>query len=537
MVTDQQSIADKALEVLETQHVAIHVVAYNAGRSIGKVLSRIPHWVAEKLAEIYVIDDCSGDDTIAAATTVSWSRNFAPLRIFKTPFYQGYGGNQKIGFSYAIDREFDIVIHLHGDGKYAPEALPEILAPYADGADAVFGSRFLFGGSPLRDGMPLYKFLGNRFLSALQNVGLGAQLSEWHCGYRSYRTALLKKIPYSNNSSDYDFDTEIIIQVLAAGHKIIEVPVPTYYGKEIRRINAIRCGLKSLGCTLHFCLMKLELFYDPKFDLVPKEDAYRYTRKEAPTTLQHYIRTIANPGKRALDVGGGDGRAIAKDWVARGCHVTCIDQFVPQEGNASEHVRVDLDLPLEHQLFRRDFDTVLAIDVIEHLKRPEDALKDIAQKMTTGGILYASTGNVSFLPLRLLLLLGFFNYGRRGILDHTHARLFTVGSFRRLLHHCGFEVLELHAFGPPIRDLIGNDSFLLRASDTVLFWCARLFPRLFGYQILVVARKTPVLRDLVEETISLASPTDGHPCCSVHDDIPSAGSVASRTSGPAGKPS
>src|SRR5262245_37198196 len=194
-----------ARRTLEQNRVAIFIVAYNAERHIEKVLRRIPAWVAERLAEIFIIDDHSKDNTVAAAQKVDWPQIYAPLRIFRTPYNQGYGGNQRLGYLYAIEQGFDIVILLHGDGQYAPEALPYILAPYAEGADSVFGSRFINPMDAIKGGMPVYKWIGNRILTRMQNLILGAQMSEMHSGYRSYRTSVLRRIPFTSNSLGFDF--------------------------------------------------------------------------------------------------------------------------------------------------------------------------------------------------------------------------------------------------------------------------------------------------------------------------------------------
>src|SRR5215831_6269172 len=126
-----------ARRTLEQNRVAIFIVAYNAEKHIEGVLSRIPSWIAEGVAEVFIIDDHSTDDTVSTVDQVTWPRHYAPLRIFHTHYNQGYGGNQRLGYLYAIDQNFDIVVLLHGDGQYAPEALPYILAPYTDGAAAV----------------------------------------------------------------------------------------------------------------------------------------------------------------------------------------------------------------------------------------------------------------------------------------------------------------------------------------------------------------------------------------------------------------
>ncbi len=191
-----------ATRALEENRVAIFIVSYNAERSIEAVLARIPEWVAKSLAEVFLIDDSSEDSTIQRAATALWAAGRAPLRVFSTPYNQGYGGNQRLGYLYAIARGFDIVVLLHGDGQYAPEYLPEILAEYSrpEGADAVYGSRFLRSRDAIKGRMPLYKFIGNRMLTWLQNKIIGTNLSEMHCGYRSYRTTALLKVPFATNN-------------------------------------------------------------------------------------------------------------------------------------------------------------------------------------------------------------------------------------------------------------------------------------------------------------------------------------------------
>ncbi|WP_295104049.1 glycosyltransferase family 2 protein [uncultured Candidatus Kuenenia sp.] len=270
------NIKQLALEVLQNNRVAVFTVAYNAEQHIEDVLNRIPKWVAEKLAEIYIIDDRSTDDTYSKAQNIQWSGEIAPLRIFQTPYNQGYGGNQKLGYNYAIQRGFDIVVLLHGDGQYAPESLPHILAAYTEKTDAVFGSRFLQRGGALKGRMPLYKWIGNRILTKIQNALLKSQMSEMHSGYRSYRVSALRKIPFNYNSQGFDFDADIIVQFHAAGFKIKEIPIPTYYGDEVCRVNGVAYAWNCIKTLIKYRLMNYEIFYDPKFD-VRADMQYQYT--------------------------------------------------------------------------------------------------------------------------------------------------------------------------------------------------------------------------------------------------------------------
>ncbi|MDQ6808369.1 MAG: bifunctional glycosyltransferase/class I SAM-dependent methyltransferase [Verrucomicrobiota bacterium] len=503
-------IEASARQTLEQNRVAVFVVAYNAERHIERVLRRIPEWVAERLTEIYIIDDHSADTTFSTAQQINWPGNHAPLRIFRTPYNQGYGGNQRLGYLYAIEQNFDIVVLLHGDGQYAPEALPHILAPYASGADAVFGSRFVPPRSALKGGMPLYKWLGNRILTNVQNAILGARMSEMHSGYRSYRTSALRQIPFTLNSLDFDFDADIIVQFVAAGLRIVEVPIPTYYGDEICHVNGLRYAWQCFKTVTKYRLMQYEIFYDPKFD-VKRKTAGHYTAKLAETSVHYYVRhRPVAPGTRLIDVGGGQGEAASRMFAESGVHVTCIDQFADPSDSLIEQHCVDLDQPWAPQFPVGQYDTALALDVIEHLRSPEKSVAEIFKYLKSGGTLYASTGNIAYLPLRMSLLAGWFNYGRKGILDLTHTRLFTTDSFRRLLRNGGFRVDEVIGFGPPIPDLAKSNSKFVKALDAIFHRLARAWPTLFAYQIFAQATRVDSPADLMEQ-IFLRTEPDGLP--------------------------
>ncbi|MFQ5507405.1 MAG: glycosyltransferase family 2 protein, partial [Planctomycetota bacterium] len=226
------------LRVARAQSVAVFVVAYNAEAHIRDTLERIPAELRPLLSSVYVIDDKSSDETTREAERLK--DEIPGLEVYTTPFNQGYGGNQKLGYRYAIERGFDIVVLLHGDGQYAPEALPRMLAPFEDPVtSAVFGSRMMIPGASRKGGMPFYKRVGNRILSYIENKLLGSELSEFHSGYRAYRVAALASIPFSYNTNDFHFDTEIIIQLIGRKQRIVEVPIPTYYGDEICHVNGI----------------------------------------------------------------------------------------------------------------------------------------------------------------------------------------------------------------------------------------------------------------------------------------------------------
>src|SRR2546422_10955520 len=211
------------------RRLLIFVVAYQAESTLRWVLERIPRSIFDEYdCEVLVVDDASKDRTFAIGREYKQSHPEIPLTVVRNEFNRGYGGNQKIGYAYAIAEHFDFVALVHGDGQYAPEELPRLVAPLHDGgADAVFGSRMLRKGNALRGGMPLYKYVGNRILSLTQNVLLGTRLSEFHSGYRVYSVGALRLIPFRLNSDDFHFDTEVIIPLINARARIVELPIPT----------------------------------------------------------------------------------------------------------------------------------------------------------------------------------------------------------------------------------------------------------------------------------------------------------------------
>jgi glycosyltransferase involved in cell wall biosynthesis len=511
-----RDVNELARKTLTENRVAIFIVAYNAERHIEDVLRRIPKWVAELLEEIFIIDDHSTDNTVAVASKIDWPSDSAPLRIFRTPYNQGYGGNQRLGYLYAISQGYDIVVLLHGDGQYAPEALPYILAPYAEGADVVFGSRFLTRKAAIKGGMPLYKWVGNRILTKTQNFLLKSRMSEMHSGYRSYRTSVLRDIPFTSNSLGFDFDADIIIQVHAAGYQITEVPIPTYYGDEICRVNGMHYAWRCVRTSLAYRIMQFGIFYDQKFDIRVRSIS-PYTTKQATTSLHYYIRHLPLQAQTSLiDIGGGDGDAVGQALAGRGIEVTSIDQNVGDKDSPVHQHAVNLDLPWKSQFNVEQYDTALALDVLEHLKTPEQGADEIFKCLKSGGKLYASTGNVAFILVRLALFVGWFNYGRRGILDLTHKRLFTVDSFRRLLRDAGFRIDKVMGFGPPLSDLSHGKSWIFNSIDKMASWLAKRWPRLFAYQILIECTRTDSPEDLMHQVFPLwsdiaPSPTERMP--------------------------
>jgi glycosyltransferase involved in cell wall biosynthesis len=497
---DENAVA-AAQDVLRRKKVAIFIVAFQAEQFIESVLDRIPAELRDLFAEILVIDDSSSDQTFETARSAGEQLGFTNVTVLRTPFNRGYGGNQKLGYLHAIENGFDYVVLLHGDGQYAPEYLPQIVQALGEQEpDALIASRMIDRRGALRGGMPLYKWVGNQVLTAIENRMLGSDLSEFHSGYRAYKVAALESIPFHLNSDDFHFDTEILIQLLSTGRVVSEIPVPTFYGDEISRVNGLKYAANCLKAVAKVRLGQAGLFYEPKFDFgVFDESGYRV--KQADNTLHHEILSREwPPDWRVADLGSSRG-VLSAQLAEKVAHVTSADVERPPEAGAAEAIAVDLDGDFDRTLGRHQYDCVLVLDVLEHLKRPEEGVRKIAEILKPGGTLYASTGNIAFLVMRLSLFLGQFNYGKRGILDLTHTRLFTIYSFKKLLVNGGFVIKEVHGFGPPIRDMVGS-STPLRAADTTSGLLARVWPRLFAFSFLIVAEKADELEDIYARTLA-----------------------------------
>ena len=233
--------------------IGLFIIAYNAVNHLNKTIARIPKYVYEEVEEIFVIDDCSSDNSYYAALGYKAQHGIDKLTIHRNQQNQGYGGNQKVGYQYAIDRGLDVVALIHGDGQYAPEALPSLLEPLVLGeADMVFGSRMSKQIEALKGGMSFYKFAGNRILTAIQNKLSGLNLSEYHSGYRLYSTHALRKLPFESFTNTWHFDTQIILAMAERNLKILERPIPTYYGDEICHVNGIPYAMHCLLTTYQF---------------------------------------------------------------------------------------------------------------------------------------------------------------------------------------------------------------------------------------------------------------------------------------------
>lgn len=479
------------LALCRGMQIGILIVAYNAVTTLVKVLQRIPPPVWENVAEVVVFDDASQDSTYELALGYKAVAGNTKFHVLKNEKNLGYGGNQKAGYQYFMERGFDVVVLLHGDGQYAPEVLAHLYHPIVTGeADAVFGSRMLgdYGG-PLRGGMPFYKYLGNRILTTFENFSLGMHLSEFHSGYRAYSLHALRQIDFSRMTDDFHFDTEIIIKLNHQGLRISEVPIPTYYGGEICYVNGMKYAKNVAKAVYRYqrTCQSVECF--PEF----QEYFTHYPAKTSKYSSHYWFLQLAGNHQDILDCGCGEG-FFAAELDKQGNRVTGVD-VLPFPKNAfafQQYWQADLTRGLEDVFDRaqgRRFDRVLLMDVLEHLPRPELLLRDCHGVVKRNGQILVSVPNVANFTVRLLLLFGKFDYTERGILDKTHVRFFTRKTARAMLTAAGYRILRERSTVIPIELAFGlsPENILMKTLNRLLAVATAWMPNLFGYQHIFVA--------------------------------------------------
>jgi glycosyltransferase involved in cell wall biosynthesis len=238
--------ASKA-EIADRPKVVVVMPAYNAGRTLRMTYAELPH---DSVDMVILVDDGSTDDTVAVARELN-------LRLFLHDRNYGYGANQKTCYAEALRAGAEIVVMVHPDYQYDPRLLPDVISPIQRGeADVVLGSR-LKSGSALSGGMPWWKYVSNRFLTGVENRVFGLRLSEYHTGYRAYRREVLETVNFTLNADKFIFDQEIVAQIVDAGFRIAEVPVPTRYFAEASSaslVASVRYGLGILWLVARYLL-------------------------------------------------------------------------------------------------------------------------------------------------------------------------------------------------------------------------------------------------------------------------------------------
>ena len=249
----------KELDLLNGKKIVIVMPAYNAARTLQQTYSEIPLDVVD---DVLLVDDGSGDETVAVARELG-------LTTFLHKNNLGYGRNQKTCYREALRRAADVIIMVHPDYQYSPKLIVPMAGMIAYGEyDVVLGSRIL-GSGALEGGMPLYKYVSNRALTAIQNILLSYKLSEYHTGYRAFTREVLETLPLEENTDDFVFDNEMLAQVIYFGYRIGEISCPTRYFADASSINfrrSVRYGLGVLATSIKFRLQKMGLWQSRIFN-------------------------------------------------------------------------------------------------------------------------------------------------------------------------------------------------------------------------------------------------------------------------------
>lgn len=254
--------------MLNGKKIAVVMPAYNAAKTLEQTYAEVP---LEIVDEVLLVDDGSADETIEVARRLG-------LTVFKHKRNMGYGKNQKTCYREALKRGADIVIMVHPDYQYSPKLITSLAAMIAYGEyDAVIASRIL-GTGALKGGMPLYKFIFNRMLTATQNILMSHKLSEYHTGYRAFSREVLESLPLEENTNDFAFDNEMLAQIIYFGFRIGEISCPTKYFAEASSISfrrSVTYGFGVLATSFKFRLQRMRLgkfrIFDPQGDTLDAE--------------------------------------------------------------------------------------------------------------------------------------------------------------------------------------------------------------------------------------------------------------------------
>jgi glycosyltransferase involved in cell wall biosynthesis len=255
--------------MLNGKKIVVVMPSYNAAKTVARTVAEVPRDIVD---EIILVDDSSSDDTVSVATELGLT-TFLHERNF------GYGRNQKTCYREALKRGADIVIMVHPDYQYSPNLIVPMAGMIAYGEyDVVIGSRIL-GKGALAGGMPLYKYISNRFLTLVQNLLLNFKLSEYHTGFRAFSRAALERLPLEANSDDFVFDNQMLAQLIFFDLRIGEISTPTRYFPEASSINfarSVRYGIGVLQTSLQFRLKRMKLLNTKVFSNVPTDSLPPY---------------------------------------------------------------------------------------------------------------------------------------------------------------------------------------------------------------------------------------------------------------------
>lgn len=480
------------------KRLLVCMLSYNSASFILDTLFRIPKGLDRFGAEVLVIDDASTDETTQKISDANLSNFSLPLVVLRNATNQGYGGNAKLGITYAIQKEFDAIAFTHADGQYPPELILDF-APLVlnDGYSAISGSRMHNRRDALRGKMPLYKFFGNIFLTNFQNFLLSSNFSEFHTGFRIYDTKSLNKIPYDLASNYFDFDTDITLQFMEANLKIDERPIPTKYGNETSRVNVFKYGIVILRSTIAFWLQKRGLIYVRKFDISQKNGEEERSSNPSTLTEAHKLAIEKLKENSTVALIGCGGGFLCDRISAAGCKPTVIDYDSSRDqSDVRNFARPSASTLVNKNIGK--FDYTLLLDSLCQTPDPERLVSLIHAADCTKNALIATVPNVGFILSRVSFLFGNFNYATKGVLRHEHLKLYTRASIIALFEHNNFKIESIQMTVAPFGNVFRN-TFLVKALTFINLGLIKIAPNLFGYSMIISVTPRSDLKKLLSQ--------------------------------------
>ena len=252
-------------KAISSQKVLVVMPAYNAELTLEKTYKDVPKDIVN---EIILVDDASTDNTVKIAKNLG-------ITVFKHDVNKGYGANQKTCYNIVLEKGADIIVMIHPDYQYDPRIIPFAVGFIAnDICDIIIGSRIRTRSEALEGGMPLYKYISNRFLTVIENIILGQNLGDFHSGFRIYKRSVLEKINYHENSNDFIFDTEFLTQAIFFGFRVGDIPIPTRYFPEASQINfkrSLKYGILTIWVMVKYILQHIGIFNFKLFSFSSKQ--------------------------------------------------------------------------------------------------------------------------------------------------------------------------------------------------------------------------------------------------------------------------
>jgi SAM-dependent methyltransferase len=457
--------------------IGILVIAGDASVSAARVFASVPERLRPQIAGVFL---SSGSDRPASRSAKPEATPSDDLpRVIRLARGRGDGDLQKAACRLAIESDLDILVVLRGRGPYAPglvEALVAVIGVRAPSTSSIGGTT------------PLGGRVGSRILAQLDRK-LGTRLRDLHSGWRAYRVQALCSIPFEGNAGDSHFDLQVVLQLIGAGKRIAEVPLPAVREEELRPADALR---RARDTSLDALRVRLSAkgYLSGHLGRVGEEYGLKHAENSSHSIVLRWLEGM--PPGRVLDLGCSSG-LLDERIRALGHNVTGLDMFalpgVTERVDRFLEANLDRGLP---PILREEapFDLVVAADVLEHVRDPESVLKQVRSVLVPGGTLIASVPNFGHWYPRGRTAVGLFDYDQRGILDRGHVRFFTRRSLLDLVRRSGFAVTRLEASGLPLEILSASKGLGWRGVGLADRVAVGTWPTLFGYQF-VIRCETP----------------------------------------------